>query len=64
MSIELGLREAADTVVGGLLRKVRPVMNIQYPIILLIWVPQGISGGERRRLSIGCVVRASHDVLH
>ncbi|KAG9091359.1 hypothetical protein FS749_016598 [Ceratobasidium sp. UAMH 11750] len=34
---ELGLRDAADTVVGGALRK-------------------GISGGERRRLSIGCAL--------
>jgi ABC-type multidrug transport system ATPase subunit len=33
---ELGMRDSADTVVGGPLRK-------------------GISGGERRRLSIGCV---------
>ncbi|WWC59875.1 uncharacterized protein I303_102437 [Kwoniella dejecticola CBS 10117] len=34
---ELGLKDAADTVVGGPLRK-------------------GISGGEKRRLSIGCVL--------
>lgn len=41
---ELGLRDAADTVVGGPLRK-------------------GISGGERRRLSIGCVLVTLPSVL-
>ncbi|KAK8861246.1 hypothetical protein IAR55_002065 [Kwoniella newhampshirensis] len=41
---ELGLREAADTVVGGPLRK-------------------GISGGEKRRLSIGCVLVTLPSVL-
>lgn len=41
---ELGLRDAADTVVGGPLRK-------------------GISGGEKRRLSIGCVLVTLPSVL-
>ncbi|KAG8931848.1 hypothetical protein FRC02_002035 [Tulasnella sp. 418] len=41
---ELGLRDAADTVVGGTLRK-------------------GISGGERRRLSIGCILVTMPSVL-
>lgn len=41
---ELGLKDAADTVVGGALRK-------------------GISGGERRRLSIGCVLVTLPSVL-
>lgn len=41
---ELGLRDAANTVVGGPLRK-------------------GISGGERRRLSIGCVLVTLPSVL-
>lgn len=41
---ELGLRDAADTIVGGALRK-------------------GISGGERRRLSIGCVLVTLPSVL-
>ncbi|TFK50026.1 P-loop containing nucleoside triphosphate hydrolase protein [Heliocybe sulcata] len=42
--LELGLKDAADTVVGGPLRK-------------------GISGGERRRLSIGCVLVTLPSVL-
>nr|GAT46077.1 predicted protein [Mycena chlorophos] len=41
---ELGLKECADTVVGGIFRK-------------------GISGGERRRLSIGCVLVTMPSVL-
>ena len=41
---ELGLRDAADTVVGGPLRK-------------------GISGGEKRRLSIGCVLVTLPSIL-
>ncbi|QRV93619.1 ABC transporter [Ceratobasidium sp. AG-Ba] len=41
---ELGLRDAADTVVGGALRK-------------------GISGGERRRLSIGCALVTLPSIL-
>ncbi|KAJ6626947.1 P-loop containing nucleoside triphosphate hydrolase protein [Mycena sp. CBHHK59/15] len=41
---ELGLKECADTVVGGVFRK-------------------GISGGERRRLSIGCVLVTLPSVL-
>lgn len=41
---ELGLRDAADTVVGGPLRK-------------------GISGGEKRRLSIGCALVTLPSVL-
>lgn len=41
---ELGLKECADTVVGGIFRK-------------------GISGGERRRLSIGCVLVTLPSVL-
>ncbi|KAL7419907.1 hypothetical protein Q5752_005823 [Cryptotrichosporon argae] len=41
---ELGLRDCADTVVGGPLRK-------------------GISGGEKRRLSIGCVLVTLPSVL-
>ncbi|KAF8213711.1 P-loop containing nucleoside triphosphate hydrolase protein [Mycena galopus ATCC 62051] len=41
---ELGLKECADTVVGGTFRK-------------------GISGGERRRLSIGCVLVTMPSVL-
>lgn len=41
---ELGLSEAADTVVGGAGRK-------------------GISGGEKRRLSIGCVLVSFPSVL-
>ncbi|OCF32364.1 ABC transporter [Kwoniella heveanensis BCC8398] len=41
---ELGLRDAANTVVGGPLRK-------------------GISGGEKRRLSIGCVLVTLPSVL-
>ncbi|KAG8951402.1 hypothetical protein FRC04_006173 [Tulasnella sp. 424] len=41
---ELGLRDVADTIVGGALRK-------------------GISGGERRRLSIGCALVAMPSVL-
>ncbi|KAK4686772.1 hypothetical protein P7C73_g3345, partial [Tremellales sp. Uapishka_1] len=41
---ELGLRDAAETVVGGPLRK-------------------GISGGEKRRLSIGCVLVTLPSVL-
>ncbi|KAF8310725.1 P-loop containing nucleoside triphosphate hydrolase protein [Clavulina sp. PMI_390] len=41
---ELGLEDAADTVVGGYFRK-------------------GISGGERRRLSIGCVLVTLPSVL-
>lgn len=41
---ELGLRDAADTVVGGPFRK-------------------GISGGEKRRLSIGCVLVTLPSVL-
>ncbi|KAG9003035.1 hypothetical protein FRB93_011322 [Tulasnella sp. JGI-2019a] len=41
---ELGLREAADTIIGGALRK-------------------GISGGERRRLSIGCALVSLPSVL-
>ncbi|KAJ6569618.1 P-loop containing nucleoside triphosphate hydrolase protein [Mycena capillaripes] len=41
---ELGLKECADTVVGGVFRK-------------------GISGGERRRLSIGCVLVTMPSVL-
>ncbi|KAL7410573.1 P-loop containing nucleoside triphosphate hydrolase protein [Mrakia frigida] len=41
---ELGLKDAADTIVGGALRK-------------------GISGGERRRLSIGCVLVTLPSVL-
>ncbi|WVQ77432.1 hypothetical protein IAR50_007118 [Cryptococcus sp. DSM 104548] len=41
---ELGLKDAADTVVGGPLRK-------------------GISGGEKRRLSIGCVLVTLPSVL-
>ena len=41
---ELGLSEAADTVVGGMGRK-------------------GISGGEKRRLSIGCVLVSFPSVL-
>lgn len=41
---ELGLRDAAETVVGGPLRK-------------------GISGGEKRRLTIGCVLVTLPSVL-
>lgn len=41
---ELGLRDAADTIVGGPFRK-------------------GISGGEKRRLSIGCVLVTLPSVL-
>ena len=41
---ELGLSEAADTIVGGAGRK-------------------GISGGEKRRLSIGCVLVSFPSVL-
>ncbi|KAJ6548881.1 P-loop containing nucleoside triphosphate hydrolase protein [Mycena capillaripes] len=41
---ELGLKECADIVVGGIFRK-------------------GISGGERRRLSIGCVLVTMPSVL-
>ncbi|KAJ7642282.1 P-loop containing nucleoside triphosphate hydrolase protein [Mycena rosella] len=41
---ELGLKECADTVVGGIFRK-------------------GISGGERRRLSIGCVLVTLPSIL-
>ncbi|KAJ7171842.1 P-loop containing nucleoside triphosphate hydrolase protein [Mycena crocata] len=41
---ELGMKECADTVVGGTFRK-------------------GISGGERRRLSIGCVLVTLPSVL-
>ncbi|SCZ97266.1 BZ3500_MvSof-1268-A1-R1_Chr4-2g07098 [Microbotryum saponariae] len=41
---ELGLRDAAETIVGGLFRK-------------------GISGGEKRRLSIGCVLVTLPSVL-
>ncbi|KAG8903628.1 hypothetical protein FRB99_002933 [Tulasnella sp. 403] len=41
---ELGLRDVADTIVGGALRK-------------------GISGGERRRLSIGCALVSMPSVL-
>ena len=41
---ELGLKDAADTIVGGALRK-------------------GISGGERRRLSIGCILVTLPSIL-
>ncbi|KAG8848451.1 hypothetical protein FRB96_001237 [Tulasnella sp. 330] len=41
---ELGLRDAANTIIGGVLRK-------------------GISGGERRRLSIGCALVSLPSVL-
>lgn len=41
---ELGLADAADTLVGGAGRK-------------------GISGGERRRVSIGCVLVSFPSVL-
>ncbi|KAG8888726.1 hypothetical protein FRB98_006983 [Tulasnella sp. 332] len=44
LTYQLGLRDAANTIIGGVLRK-------------------GISGGERRRLSIGCALVSLPSVL-
>ena len=57
-STELGLQDAADTVVGGMFRKASSFRCIiKISVTLLTWMElKGISGGERRRLSIGCIV--------
>jgi ABC-type transport system involved in cytochrome bd biosynthesis fused ATPase/permease subunit len=60
-TIELGLQDAADTVVGGMFRKASTIhFIIKAYIAFLTWLElKGISGGERRRLSIGCIVKDS-----
>lgn len=61
---ELGLRDAADTIVGGILRKVHPsLFSANLVLRLFVTRQQGISGGERRRLSIALTLVTLPSIL-